>query len=186
MHGPVLGTGRMTHLPLSMATTYGMPRPGKQWVKGPYEALAQVPLPAIAHTRSDDGLGHFVVLHRVKRQAVVVADPARGVETIAREEFCLRWTGYLLLLVPEEAAPAPGPRGRGTIGPWGRLLGLLTAHKSVEISSARGRPPLFSGRAVAASRRGSAVAYWGRNPGRSPRPCPPPAAATPPRPPGAS
>src|SRR5947209_15768692 len=35
-------------------------------VKGPYEALAQVPLPAIAHVRTEEGLGHFVVLHQVR------------------------------------------------------------------------------------------------------------------------
>src|SRR5919202_1706388 len=34
-------------------------------VKGPYDALPQVPLPAVAHTRTPEGLGHFVVLHRV-------------------------------------------------------------------------------------------------------------------------
>ena len=46
-------------------------------VKGPYEALYQVPLPAVAHVKTPEGLGHFVVLHRVKKEAVVVADPAR-------------------------------------------------------------------------------------------------------------
>src|SRR6516165_4115208 len=29
-------------------------------VKGSYEALTQVPLPAIAHLKTDEGLGHFV------------------------------------------------------------------------------------------------------------------------------
>ena len=47
-------------------------------VKGPYEALAQVPLPAIAHVQDEPGLGHFVVLYRVTTRGVVVADPARG------------------------------------------------------------------------------------------------------------
>src|SRR5262249_48830558 len=28
-------------------------------VKGPYEALPQVPLPAIAHVKTEEGLGHF-------------------------------------------------------------------------------------------------------------------------------
>src|SRR5262245_27784316 len=38
-------------------------------VKGPYEALPGVPLPAIAHVRTEEGLGHFVVLHRVAKQS---------------------------------------------------------------------------------------------------------------------
>ena len=53
-------------------------------VKGPFEALAGVPLPAVAHLKTDEGLGHFVVLHRVdhrvRKDFVVVADPARGIQ----------------------------------------------------------------------------------------------------------
>ena len=69
-------------------------------VKGPYEALAQVPLPAIAHVQDEPGLGHFVVLYRVTTRGVVVADPARGIQAQSRAEFCRRWTGYLLVVVP--------------------------------------------------------------------------------------
>ena len=74
-------------------------------VKGPYEALPQVPLPAIAHVRTEEGLGHFVVLYRVKQDEVVVADPAQGIGKQSREAFCQRWTGYLLILVPEHHTP---------------------------------------------------------------------------------
>src|SRR6476619_6927964 len=48
-------------------------------VKGPYEALARVPLPAIAHVEDESGPGHFVVLHRATTRGVVVADPACGI-----------------------------------------------------------------------------------------------------------
>ena len=41
-----------------------------------YEALPAAPLPAIAHVRTPEGLGHFVVLQKVTRSEVVVADPA--------------------------------------------------------------------------------------------------------------
>ena len=71
-------------------------------VKGPYDALSQVPLPAIAHLKTEEGLGHFVVLYRVKKNVVVVADPAHGIQTLCRDAFCQRWTGSLLLLVPEQ------------------------------------------------------------------------------------
>ncbi len=42
-------------------------------VQGPYDALPDVPLPAIAHVRTDEGLGHFVVLHRVSPQRVIMS-----------------------------------------------------------------------------------------------------------------
>jgi ATP-binding cassette subfamily B protein len=73
-------------------------------VKGEYEALPLAPLPAIAHLRTDEGLGHFVVLHRARKDAVVIADPGRGVQRLPRQEFCRRWTGHLLLLAPDETA----------------------------------------------------------------------------------
>ena len=98
-------------------------------VKGVYEALSQVSLPAIAHIKTEEGLGHFVVLHRVRGHAVVVADPGRGVRQLSREEFCRRWTGYLLLLVPERQASAAAVRTPAS--PWGRFLGLLAPHTSV-------------------------------------------------------
>ena len=98
-------------------------------VKGPYEALPGAPLPAIAHVKTAEGAGHFVVLHRVKAKKVVVADPARGVETLSREEFCEQWTGYLLLMTPDEAAPPQRRAGRER--PASRFLGLLRAHRGV-------------------------------------------------------
>ncbi len=99
-------------------------------VKGPFEALAQVPLPAIAHVTTEEGLGHFLVLHRVRKTAVVVADPARGVRTLTRDEFCRQWTGHLLLAVPEPDA-APATRGDAPVGPGRRFLRLLSPHAAV-------------------------------------------------------
>jgi ATP-binding cassette subfamily B protein len=97
-------------------------------VKGPYEALPQVPLPAIAHVRTEDGLKHFVVLHKVTSKRIVVADPARGVQTLSREAFCRLWTGYLLLAVPEQNAAAPG---QAPVQPWRRFRTLLAFHTPV-------------------------------------------------------
>ena len=68
-------------------------------VKGTFDVLPKAPLPAIAHTRNDEGQGHFVVLHQVKKHSVVVADPGRGVRTLTADEFKAAWTGYLLFVV---------------------------------------------------------------------------------------
>lgn len=98
-------------------------------VKGPFEVLPQAPLPAIAHVRNREGLMHFVVLHRVRANSVVVADPARGVETLSADEFQKMWTGYLILLAPDRS----GLRrvGREPMSPWRRLIGLLSNHLGV-------------------------------------------------------
>ena len=89
-------------------------------VKGSYEALALAPMPAIAHFKTEDGLGHFIVLHRVKQSSVVVADPSRGIEKLTREEFCRRWTGNMLLLTPEPKA-TPVETGQAPVAPWRRF-----------------------------------------------------------------
>src|SRR5262245_24457633 len=62
-------------------------------VKGPFEALPSVPLPAIAHVKTAEGLGHFVVLYKARKNCVYIADPAKGREKLSRDEFCKIWTG---------------------------------------------------------------------------------------------
>ena len=101
-----------------------------QAVHGPYEALSEVPLPTIAHTKTDEGLGHFVVLHRVRAGSVVVADPARGVEKLSRGEFCKRWTGHLLLMTLQQTPP-PVKTGDAPVRPMYRFLGLLRSHRPI-------------------------------------------------------
>jgi ATP-binding cassette subfamily B protein len=95
-------------------------------VKGNYDVLPKAPLPAIAHVRTPEGLGHFVVLHRVGKAGVVIADPAKGIVKMSAAEFKATWTGYLLLLAPEQS----GPRrvGAEPLSPWRRFLGLLAGH----------------------------------------------------------
>jgi ATP-binding cassette subfamily B protein len=98
-------------------------------VKGPFEALAQAPLPAVAHVRNAEGLGHFVVLHRVGARTVIVADPARGVVKMTHDEFRSMWTGYLLLITPEQSAPTAC--GDQLVTPWRRFASLLGFHRGV-------------------------------------------------------
>src|SRR5262249_10317959 len=81
----------------------------------------------IAYVKTEEGLGHFVVLYRIKNDAVVVADPGRGVRKLSRDEFCKWWTGYLLLVVPEQLSPR-ARTGGASVGPWRRFLGLLHCH----------------------------------------------------------
>jgi ATP-binding cassette subfamily B protein len=99
-------------------------------VKGAYEALAGVPMPAIVHVKNEEGLGHFVVLYRAGKKGVVIADPARGLQKLSRDEFSKIWSGYLVLLTPEQTtgrgdAPPSAPR------PARRFWGLLQAHRGV-------------------------------------------------------
>jgi HlyB family type I secretion system ABC transporter len=52
--------------------------------------LDELPVPAIVHWEGD----HWIVLYRVERDHVRVADPESGLRRYKREEFLERWTGY--------------------------------------------------------------------------------------------
>ncbi len=95
-------------------------------VKGPFEALRDVPLPAIAHIVTDKGLGHFIVLFRISRRHVWIGDPARGTERLSHEAFQARWTGRLVLLARDQSANVAATRT--PVRPLRRLLRLLSGH----------------------------------------------------------
>ena len=68
-------------------------------VRGSMEALAQIPLPCIAHVVQADLL-HYVTILRVTAKSVVVADPAKGIVRHSPDQFKAIWSGVLVLLVP--------------------------------------------------------------------------------------
>lgn len=86
---------------IEAATTLGFTAKG---VKGPFESLASVPLPAVAHvTDPVRQLQHYVVVYAVTPKHVIVMDPADGrVHRHRHETFKALWTGVLVLLVPAE------------------------------------------------------------------------------------
>lgn len=59
-------------------------------------------LPAIAHIVSSDGLSHFVIIHKITKEKVVILDPAKGKEKKNIDDFFKVFDGVLLLLVPND------------------------------------------------------------------------------------
>ena len=59
-------------------------------VRASKSRLDDLPLPAVVHWEGN----HWVVAYRVDDKHVRVADPARGLRRIPREEFLQRWSGY--------------------------------------------------------------------------------------------
>ncbi|MBP5260131.1 MAG: peptidase domain-containing ABC transporter, partial [Paludibacteraceae bacterium] len=76
-------------------------------VKGPVSALPQIPLPAIAHIKLQQGdavVYHFVVIYQVRRTRLRIMDPATGrLEWRNISDFEAQWTGVLILLEPAES-----------------------------------------------------------------------------------
>ena len=104
-------------------------------VKGPVEALAGVPVPAIAHMLIDRRLWHYVVLVKWSPRHAWVMDPALGrVERWPHEKFKAVWTGVLVLLAPgDDFQP-----GDHTAPPWRRFWGLIAPHRAVLIQAFAG------------------------------------------------
>ena len=66
--------------------------------------IAQVPLPAIAHTEKN-GLSHYLVVYGLYGRRLIVMDPAEGVfRFMSKNDFFGIWKGVLLLALPDPAS----------------------------------------------------------------------------------
>ncbi len=64
-----------------------------------YEKLyTKAPLPAILHWNNN----HFIVVYKIKKNKVWVADPALGKVKYSKEEFCKSWQKSSNINTPEE------------------------------------------------------------------------------------
>lgn len=70
-------------------------------VKGGFNSLLSIPLPAIAHIIVNKNYQHYVVLYKINKRYVWVMDPAFGqLKKVLFEVFCSEWTGVLIILTP--------------------------------------------------------------------------------------
>lgn len=98
-------------------------------VKGPFESLFSIPLPAIAHVIMRE-LHHYVVLISVNPEQITIMDPADGeIHQLTHEEFKQIWSGVLVLLSPAETFMT----GSEKVSVEKRFWFLLKPHKSVLI-----------------------------------------------------
>jgi ATP-binding cassette subfamily B protein len=82
-------------------------------VKGDKTAFfSEFPLPCIAHVIVDGGLLHYVVIHKISKKQVIIADPGKGIVKLTPEDFFgenqeegkppkYQWSGVLILMVPD-------------------------------------------------------------------------------------
>lgn len=84
------------------------------------EALNTVPLPTIAHVL-DEGLLHYVVIYKVKKNKIFIADPEKGLVTYSLDEFAQIWTGILVLVAPGYQFQ----KGKVSQGTFSRFVSLL-------------------------------------------------------------
>ncbi|PRD57082.1 peptidase domain-containing ABC transporter [Sphingobacterium gobiense] len=97
-------------------------------VKCPWETLPNVPLPAIAHVVTEQGLHHYVVVYRYRKSSIEVMDPADGrLHRLSHANFKSQWTGVLLLMAPAE----PFSPGNKKVSVVTRFRFLLRPHGKI-------------------------------------------------------
>ena len=124
---------------------YGMIRAAEQLgfssqaVKGDKKAFfSKFPLPCIAHVVVRGSLMHYVVIHKITKKEIIIADPASGIVRLTPGEFFgeksrsgepseYRWTGVLILLVKA----ADFVKGDETKGLFQRFFYLLRPQKKL-------------------------------------------------------
>ena len=93
----------------------------------PEDIFSQFPKPAIAHVIVDGSLLHYVVIHKVTKEEILVADPGKGIVKYKPEDFFKIWTGVLIIMVP---APT-FEKGDETKGLFERFWGLIKVQKGL-------------------------------------------------------
>lgn len=101
-------------------------------VKGPFESLFKIPIPAIAHILVGTILQHYVVIYKVNKKFIEVMDPIDGqLQRKSHEEFKSEWTGMLVLLLPAEEFQA----GNEKVSVQSRFWNLIKPHKNILIQA---------------------------------------------------
>ncbi|MBR3769076.1 MAG: peptidase domain-containing ABC transporter [Lachnospiraceae bacterium] len=100
--------------------------------------FSEFPLPCIAHVVVNGSLLHYVVIHKITKKQIIIADPGKGIVRLTPEEFFgekaeegkapkYQWTGVLILLIKNETFK----KGKETKGLFERFFSLLIPQKKL-------------------------------------------------------
>ncbi|AGF59246.1 ATP-binding cassette subfamily B protein [Clostridium saccharoperbutylacetonicum] len=89
------------------------------------EIFDDLKTPLIAHVVVDSILLHYVVIHKITKESILIADPAKGIVKYTPKEFFDIWTGVLVFMVPT----ADFKKGDETKGLFERFWGLIKIQK---------------------------------------------------------
>lgn len=93
------------------------------------DIFSEFPKPAIAHVVADGNLLHYVVIHKVAKEEIIIADPGKGIVKYKPEDFFEMWTGVLIVMVPSPSFE----QGDETKGLFDRFWGLIKVQRNLLI-----------------------------------------------------
>ena len=85
-------------------------------------------LPCIVRVLTNEGLTHFVVIHKILKNHFLIADPAKGLRKVEKEEFFGDFDGYAILCAPTSEFVADKTKKQGV---FNRFFKLLLAQKKL-------------------------------------------------------
>lgn len=101
-------------------------------VKGTFDSLSKIPLPAIAHVVVNEHLQHYVVIYKITDKYIEVMDPGDGkMHRKIINQFTAEWTGVLLLLLPDDTFT----KGNEKTSNRSRFWQLISPHKSIVLQA---------------------------------------------------
>jgi len=87
------------------------------------DLTSKLTFPAILQIKNDLGQNHFVVLHHIKRNGkFLVADPARGMLKMSRDEIEAVYQGIALFMVPNSDFEKGKLKEKGLLELFGTLI----------------------------------------------------------------
>lgn len=89
--------------------------------------ITEISLPAIAHVIVDEGFLHYVVIYKIKRNRVYIADPDKGLITYSLNDFQDIWTNVLVLLQPNRYFK----KEKSSISILAQFFGILKSQMSL-------------------------------------------------------
>ena len=87
-------------------------------------------LPIIVRVLTKEGLTHFVVVHKIYKSQLLIADPAKGLRKISKDEFFEDFDGYAVFCAPTNEFIADKTKTKGV---FNRFFKLLLAQKKLFI-----------------------------------------------------
>lgn len=96
-------------------------------VSKPEDIFQEYPKPCIAHVIVEQKMLHYVVIHEVTKDKVIIADPAKGIVKMQINDFLNIWTGILILATPTNEFK----KGKETQNIYGRFFTLLKPQKKL-------------------------------------------------------
>ena len=89
-------------------------------------------LPCIARIITKEGLTHYVVIEKIKKDIFIISDPDKGIIKKTKEEFLKDFDGYLILTYPDDSFIMSKEKTKSV---FSRFVKLLLNQKSLFITA---------------------------------------------------